>query len=124
MKIDVSVGELVDKVTILSIKLNKIKNEDKLKNIRTEYELLKKPMEQLGITAKSEEFNKLKDVNLNLWDIEDRIRLKESKKEFDNEFIQLARSVYFENDKRSVLKRDVNLKFGSHIMEEKDYVKY
>ncbi|RLC46309.1 MAG: hypothetical protein DRH57_06340 [Candidatus Cloacimonadota bacterium] len=124
MKIDVSIGELVDKVTILSIKLKKIKNLEKLKNIRKEYELLKKPMEHIGILISSNEFRRLEEINLNLWEIEDKIRIKEAKKEFDDEFIQLARSVYFKNDKRADIKRQINLKYNSELLEEKEYVSY
>lgn len=124
MKIDVSIGELVDKVTILAIKLSKIKDGGKLKNIKMEYELLKVSMESIGITEDSEEFLHLKAVNLNLWEIEDKIRIKEKNKEFDDEFIQLARSVYLENDKRFDLKKEINLKYGSELIEEKEYVDY
>ena len=124
MKIDVSIGELVDKVTILFIKRKKIKSKQKLNNIVTELMLLQKSMEELGITINSTEFKRLEEVNLRLWDIEDKIRIKESKQEFDDEFIKLARSVYFENDKRAEIKREINLKFGSDLIEEKEYVKY
>jgi len=124
MKIEVSIGEIVDKITILSIKLKKIKNEEKLKNIRKEFEILKLSLKELSISTNLTEFTRLKEVNLKLWDIEDKIRIKEAKQEFDDEFIQLARSVYFENDKRSEIKKDINLKFGSDLIEEKEYVKY
>jgi len=124
VKIDISIGELVDKVSILAIKLNKIKDAGKLKNIRREFELLKKPMEQIGISTDSEDFKKLEQVNLKLWDIEDNIRIKECQKSFDAEFIQLARSVYFENDERAAIKKEINLKFGSELVEEKEYVNY
>jgi len=124
MKIDVSIGELVDKVTILSIKLKKVKDKEKLKNIGLEYKLLKESMESIGITIDSEEFLQLEEVNLNLWQVEDEIRFKEMKKEFDDEFIKLARAIYFENDKRSEIKRNINLKFGSELIEEKEYTKY
>lgn len=124
MKIDVSIGELVDKVTILSIKLEKIKNEEKLKNIRKEYELLKTAMNSIGVDIDSPEFKRLKSVNLKLWEIEDKIRIKEAKKAFDDEFIQLARSVYYNNDERAAIKREINLEFGSDLIEEKEYVNY
>ena len=124
MKIEISTGELVDKVTILSIKLKKIKNKDKLNNIRREYNILRKSMETAGIHIGSGEFKKLEAINLRLWDIEDKIRLKEAKKEFDDDFIQLARSVYFNNDDRSEVKRDINLKYESKLIEEKEYVDY
>lgn len=124
MKIDISIGELVDKVTILSIKLEKIKNADKLKNIKKEYGLLYESMKHIGITKDSEDFKDLVQVNLRLWDIEDKIRIKEANKEFDDDFIQLARSVYFENDKRAEIKKQINLTFGSDLIEEKEYVRY
>lgn len=124
MKIDISIGELVDKVTILSIKLEKIKNPEKLKNISKEYDLLYKSMQNMGITKDSNDFKNLFQVNLRLWDIEDKIRIKEANKEFDDDFIQLARSVYFENDKRAEIKKQINLTFGSDLIEEKEYVQY
>ncbi len=124
MKIDVSIGEVVDKISILSIKLKKIKDREKLKNIRKEYGLLKDSLEEIGIKTGSEEFKQLEEINLKLWDIEDKIRLKEAKKEFDDEFIHLARSVYFNNDKRSDIKRKINLKYGSELIEEKEYADY
>jgi len=124
MKIDISIGELVDKVTILSIKVEKIRDETKLKNIHKEFDLLKSVMESVGISTDSDEFKTLKAVNLNLWHIEDKIRIKEAKKEFDDGFINLARSVYFENDKRSELKKNINLQTNSEIIEEKEYAKY
>lgn len=124
MKIEISNGELVDKVTILHIKLQKIKSEDKLVNIRNEYNLLYNSISELGIEEKSEEFARLLEVNLKLWEIEDRIRIKEAAGEFDKEFIELARSVYFENDKRSEIKKTINQKTGSQLFEEKEYVDY
>lgn len=124
MKIDISIGELVDKVSILSIKLEKIKNPDKLKNIKKEYDLLYESMKKTGITKDSEQFINLVQVNLSLWDIEDKIRIKEANKQFDDDFIQLARSVYFENDKRAEIKKQINLTFGSDLIEEKEYVQY
>lgn len=124
MKIEISIGELVDKVSILSIKSEKIKFEEKLKNIRKEFDLLNKSMEEIGISIDSEDFKKLKKVNLQLWDIEDKIRKKETDKEFDDEFISLARSVYFINDERAAIKKRINLKFGSELIEEKEYARY
>jgi len=124
MKIEVSIGELVDKVSILSIKLKKVKNQDKLKNIQKEFDLLKVPMEECGIKIDSEYFRRLQEVNSRLWVIEDGIRIKEVNQEFDQDFIQLARSVYFENDERAAIKKEINLKFGSELVEEKEYVEY
>ncbi len=124
MKIDVSIGELVDKVTILEIKKEKFKNPDKLENVKKEYKKLYSYMNKIGINSKSKEFLKLKNVNLKLWKIEDDIRIKEAKREFDKEFIKLARSVYIENDERAAKKKEINLKFKSDLVEEKEYVDY
>ena len=124
MKIEISIGELVDKVSILSIKMQKITDEEKLANIRKEFEILSNSMETIGITAESGEFKRLKAINLVLWDIEDKIRLKEARKEFDDEFIQLARSVYIQNDQRFELKSKINRSHGSELVEEKEYVDY
>jgi len=124
MKVEISLGELVDKVTILAIKLQKIVDPEKLKNIRKEYDLLHRDMVTAGITETSMEYDLLIDVNRNLWDIEDRIREKESAKSFDVEFIELARSVYFKNDARAAVKREINIKFGSDLIEEKSYSPY
>ena len=124
MKIDISIGELVDKVTILSIKLEKISDSSKVINVRKEYELLLKSMTDCGIGTESEEFLTLKDVNLKLWEIEDRIRVKEVEQAFDREFIDLARSIYFINDKRAEIKKRINLATGSELVEEKEFVDY
>lgn len=124
MKIEVSIGEVVDKVTILEIKKEKFKNAEKLANVIKEYELLKKDIEAIGITTDSDEFKRLKEVNLKLWHIEDDIRIEESKQNFGEKFIKLARSVYFENDERAAIKKEINLKFGSDLIEEKEYVDY
>jgi hypothetical protein len=124
MKIEVSIGEVVDKVTILEIKKEKFKNAEKLANVVKEYELLKKDIEAIGITTSSDEFIRLKEVNLKLWHIEDDIRIEEQKQNFGETFIKLARSVYFENDDRAAIKKEINLKFGSELVEEKEYVDY
>jgi hypothetical protein len=124
MKVEVSIGELVDKVSILSIKLKKIKNANKLENIQKEYTILAQAMKGSGMSLESNEFKRLEAINLKLWDIEDQIRTKEAKKEFDEAFIALARSVYFTNDERAEVKREVNIKYGSGLIEEKEYVEY
>lgn len=124
MKIDISTGELVDKVTILAIKLEKFKDEVKKGNVKKEYDILTVPMNSAGITVDSKEFKDLKGVNLKLWHIEDDIRIKEQKKEFDAEFIELARAVYFTNDVRAEIKKDINLRYNSELVEEKEYVDY
>jgi len=124
MRIEVSIGEMVDKVTILSIKLDKIKDRVKKKNVQNEYDILLKTMNENGIEITSREFLELRAINLELWEIEDNIRIKESKGEFDDEFIQIARSVYFKNDIRAKIKKEINLKLGSGLIEEKEYVEY
>jgi len=124
MKIEVSIGELVDKLSILAIKLQKISNPDKIVNIKKEYDILLEATQELGISLDSDEYLRLVEVNLQLWEIEDRIRIKESNKEFDAEFISLARSVYFRNDDRSDVKREINLRYNSELIEEKEYINY
>ena len=124
MKIEVANGEIVDKFTILSIKLDKITAPGKLENIRREHTHLKAAVQELNIAADDPDLIALQAVNLTLWDIEDRIREKEAAQRFDSEFIELARSVYFNNDKRAELKRRINEKTGSLLMEEKAYAPY
>lgn len=124
IEIPVSVGELVDKVTILEIKSFKITNSKQLAYITKEYELLLDKMHNLGIDQSDKSYQDLLDVNQSLWDIEDNIRIKESKSEFDKEFIELARSVYFQNDKRATIKRLINEKTNSDLVEVKQYIKY
>ena len=124
MKIEVSLGELVDKVSILAIKLRKIRDDEKLKNIRKEFDQLYQAMIVSGITDASEEYRRLEDINLKLWEIEDRIRIKEAAGAFDDEFIALARSVYYTNDERAAVKREINIRYGSELVEEKEYVFY
>ncbi len=124
MVVEVSLGEVVDKVTILEIKCEKVKDEAKLKNIRTEYDLLTEELGKIGFTSADTNYKKLKEINLKLWHIEDDIRIKEYNKEWDEEFIQLARSVFFVNDDRADVKKAINLAHGSLLVEEKEYVDY
>lgn len=124
MKIEVSIAEVVDKVTILALKLQKFKDPRKRGNVQKEFDRLAAEMEKAGIKPTSREFNALKKINLKLWEIEDAIRIKEARHEFDDEFIQLARSVYRNNDRRAALKKEINLKYKSDLMEEKEYVPY
>jgi len=124
MKIEVSNGEIVDKITILEIKLEKIHNKEKLINVQKEYTLLIQHFSDLGIDTNHSLYQQLKQINLKLWDIEDKLRIKELKKEFDTEFIKLARSVYFTNDERAMVKRQINELSGSTLFEEKEYVQY
>ena len=123
INVPISVGELIDKITILEIKKDKLKNI-KLKNILKELSFLRAVLEKNSIFIPDEIFFQLKSINLKLWDIEDKIRIKEKNKEFDNEFIELARSVYLNNDRRSETKKELNIMFNSEIIEEKSYEKY
>ena len=123
INVPISVGELIDKITILEIKKDKLKNL-KLKNILKELSFLRAVLEKNSIFIPDEIYFQLKSINLKLWDIEDKIRIKEKNKEFDNEFIKLARSVYLNNDRRSETKKELNIMFNSEIIEEKSYEKY
>jgi len=122
----VSYGELIDKITILEIKSQRITDDAKLANVRNELELLKATWANDAASKIdiSESRAKLLHVNELLWDIEDKIRLKERAAAFDQEFIELARSVYFRNDERAAFKREINLKLGSDLVEEKSYQDY
>ena len=119
----ISIGELVDKITILEIKKNKFQNS-KLENVLKELSFLRKLMAKHQIEITDNLFTQLKEINLKLWNIEDQIRIKEKNKEFDNIFIELARSVYFKNDKRSEIKKRINRLSNSEITEEKSYAEY
>ena len=119
----ISIGELIDKITILEIKKNKLQNS-KLENVLKELSFLKKLMEKHQIEITDDLFTQLKEINLTLWNIEDQIRIKEKNKEFDDAFIELARSVYFKNDKRAEIKKNINLLSNSEITEEKFYSQY
>ena len=119
----ISIGELVDKITILEIKKNKLQNS-KLENVLKELSFLRKLMEKHQIEITDDLFTQLKEINLTLWNIEDQIRIKEKNKEFDNIFVELARSVYFTNDKRSEIKKRINRLSNSEITEEKSYAEY
>jgi hypothetical protein len=122
MKIKVSIGEIVDKLTILEIKKENIKDENKLVDIVKEYNYLKDiVVNEIGFSLESDEYIDLLNTNKKLWDIEDRIRYKEKRKSFDNEFIDLARSVYFTNDVRASQKKQINLKLNSEFIEHKSY---
>ena len=120
----VSIGELVDKITILRIKSRRIKDKQKLININNELNQLITIFSKLEIPDILFEFVELEDINRKLWDIEDDIREKERSKQFDEEFIELARSVYITNDRRSEVKKQINLKVGSDLIEEKSYEQY
>jgi len=125
MKIEVSHGEIVDKLTILQIKKENITDPSKLDNIVKEYDYLLSIVENdLEISTESPEYLELLSINKVLWKIEDDIRDKERDKVFDAEFIELARSVYTTNDKRAEIKKEINLKYGSLFVEEKSYSNY
>ena len=128
MKINIpaSIGELFDKITILEIKKLKIKDKSKLIFINKELNLLKKVVTSKKINTRSIKplIKKLKDVNLKLWNVEDKLRKFEKNKQFKKEFVNYARKVYYTNDKRSVLKNEINFKTNSIISEVKSYEKY
>ena len=124
--VPISPGELIDKITILEIKSARMTDEAKLRNVRTELQMLNEtwkgsPYSAVDISA---EWKGLRDVNAQLWDIEDDIRDKELAGEFDAKFIELARAVYVTNDERAAIKRKINVKLGSVLVEEKSYKKY
>lgn len=125
MKIEVSHGEIVDKLTILQLKRENITDPGKLVNINKEYDYLLSVVEEdLGIPTSPPDYLELLEVNRSLWIIEDDIRERERTKEFDSTFIQLARDVYYTNDKRAELKKNINLKYSSGFVEEKSYSSY
>ena len=123
---EISAGELFDKLSILEIKLDKINDNNKKKEIKKEFDILKKIQTS---TIKSDDelenlFNSLKKINNNLWEIEDKIRIYEKNKDFGEVFIKLARDVYFNNDKRAKIKFQINKKLKSNITEIKQYADY
>jgi len=123
IRTEISLGEFLDKMTILQIKRDRITESGKLANINRELEGLvlvweRSPYSEIDLRG---ELNLLREVNESLWDIENMIREKERKKEFDEEFIELARSVYLTNDRRADIKKAINRKLGSGIVEEKSY---
>jgi len=123
---EVSAGELFDKISILEIKLDKIKDKSSQEEIAKEYKSLKEAKNlNIKSTEKIEDlFKKIKEVNLKLWNIEDKIRICEKNKDFSETFIDLARGVYLNNDKRAQIKSTINKRLGSNIKEIKQYVKY
>jgi len=125
-QIFISWGELVDKITILQIKLEHLSSQDALNNVARELEQLQSTFSKYCPEAiKPKLFEaELKRINQQLWDIEDKIRNKERNKSFDAEFIRLARSVYITNDERSRIKKVINETFGSDLIEEKSYSEY
>lgn len=127
MQVEVSIGEFLDKISILELKLLNITDKPKLVNVKHEFYYLNpfctELLETYGDELKSL-YLKLSRINGNLWVIEDKLRELESKKCFDEEFVELARSVYFTNDKRAEVKKDINLLTGSELIEEKSYKDY
>ena len=126
IRVEIAPGELIDKITILEIKSERMTHTEKLKNVRIELDCLIQardtavtPNPQLDSITKQ-----LKEVNQALWDIEDNIRRCEQQRDFGDTFVQLARSVYQSNDQRAALKKQINSLLGSHLVEEKEYVQY
>ena len=126
IKVVLSVGELIDKITILQLKMKFIKNKEQLNNVKNELRTLKPLLKENNLeTPKINElFAELYEINLELWKIEDNIREKERQSDFSDEFISLARSVYYTNDKRADIKKKINFISGSELIEEKSYAKY
>ena len=126
VNVGISIGEFFDKITILEIKKERIANADKLVNINKELDGLNNLLVEQSFSRDNvaQEVAELRKINEALWEIEDDIREKESQKAFDERFIELARAVYITNDKRSEIKRDINLKLGSDFVEEKSYEEY
>lgn len=129
MKIEVSNGEILDKVSILEIKLERILDLEKVQNIRKEYEALQNAVQHIeALVSNLEEYSQataeLRSTNEALWDVEDALRLKEKARDFGETFIALAREVYVLNDRRAVLKSTINNLTGSNLREEKSYEGY
>jgi hypothetical protein len=126
LHVPVSAGELLDKITILRIKSQRIRDATKLANVRLELDLLERTWATLGpaVQAVAADEQALQAVNERLWDIEDRIRGKEAAGSFDQEFIELARAVYHCNDERAAIKKRINVALGSRLVEEKSYQPY
>ena len=126
LSVPISYGELIDKITILEIKAERIRDPAKLANVRTELDMLSATWSSHAASKTDimAERDRLKAVNLALWVIEDDIRLKEKAQTFDAQFIELARSVYFQNDERAAIKKAINMKLGSTLIEEKSYEDY
>jgi hypothetical protein len=122
MIIEISIGEAFDRLTILKIKSEKIKDEAKLTNVMKEYFYLQNLLsEELDVNEDNDDFKRLLEINQTLWDVEDLLREYEAKKDFGSNFVQLARSVYVLNDDRARVKKEINLDYGSQFVEEKSY---
>ena len=123
---EISAGELLDKISILEIKLEKIEDKNNREEIKKEYKILK---EIQNSSIKFDDkitklFDSIKKVNIKLWNVEDNLRICEKNKDFGKKFIELAREVYFNNDKRSKIKSEINKILGSNIREVKQYINY
>ena len=123
---EISAGELLDKISILEIKLEKIEDKNNQEEIKKEYKILKEIQNSsIKFDDKIKElFNSIKVINIRLWNVEDELRVCEKNKDFGKNFIGLAREVYFNNDKRSKIKSEINKRLGSNIKEVKQYVNY
>ena len=123
---EISPGELLDKISILEIKLEKIKDKNNREAIKKEYKILKKIQNSsIELENKIKDlFRSIKEVNLSLWKVEDKLRICEKNKDFGKKFIELAREVYFNNDKRANIKSEINKILGSNIREKKKYANY
>ena len=123
---EISAGELLDKLSILEIKLNKIKNPSFLQEVKREYDILNKTKNNNISSSDKIDilYKNLKKINEKLWKIENEIRLWEKNSDFNDKFVQLARNVYIENDKRSKIKLEINKVLGSNIIEVKQYTEY
>lgn len=126
ISVPISFGELIDKITILEIKSERIADAAKLENINHELGVLNTAWKAAAVSAAdiTQEKVRLKAINESLWEIEDMIRLKESQAAFDEEFIELARAVYVTNDERAAVKKQINILLGSELQEEKSYADY
>lgn len=122
IQVPISLGELIDKITILVIKRIEIKDESKLKNITNEFELLDEVLESLNLKDELEPLTKeLFEVNRKIWDYENARRDCENEKDFGEKFIEAVRQIHINNEERSRIKREINVKYGSTIIEEKSY---
>jgi hypothetical protein len=120
MKIEVSIGEVVDKLTILRLKKLNITDQEKLININKEYDYLYEIVFQ-ELKIQTEDFNNLFSINKILWEVEDKIREKELNQQFDDNFVEMARTVYLTNDQRFNIKKKINIKYNSSFIEEKSH---
>ncbi len=123
MKVEVAIGEIFDKITILDIKLERINDESRLHYIRTEKDILMKALYNEGVRINSDLYSELKDINTKIWDTEAGFRDKETLQEFDNEFVQFARLNAKYNDERFLIKKRINEHYGSPVREQKSYDK-